>query len=127
VLPAGSKSHTRRPWNAPGYGEELAFIDGCSMTGALMEVVLPLAGPGLSTTAILIFLEAWNHFFRRLAVARRTGATVPLALTTFLGDYSIDWGAIMAGASLLILPLLVFALVIRRYLVAGLTQGAVKG
>ena len=107
--------------------DEAAIIDGCSMTGVLMRVVLPLAGPGLSTTAILVFLEAWNNFFFPLVVARRNAATVPLALTTFLGDYNIDWGAIMAGASLLILPLLVFALVIRRYLVAGLTQGAVKG
>jgi multiple sugar transport system permease protein len=74
-----------------------------------------------------VFLEAWNNFFFPLVLARRNAATVPLALTTFLGDYNIDWGAIMAGASLLILPLLVFALVIRRYLVAGLTQGAVKG
>jgi multiple sugar transport system permease protein len=107
--------------------DEAAIIDGCSMTGVLMRVVLPLTAPGLTTTAILVFLEAWNNFFYPLVVARRQAATVPLALTTFLGDYNIDWGAIMAGASLLILPLLVFALVIRRYLVAGLTQGAVKG
>jgi multiple sugar transport system permease protein len=107
--------------------DEAAIIDGCSLTGVVLRVVLPLATPGLSTTAILVFLEAWNNFFFPLVVARRNAATVPLALTTFLGDYNIDWGAIMAGASLLILPLLAFALIIRRYLVAGLTQGAVKG
>jgi multiple sugar transport system permease protein len=107
--------------------DEAAIIDGCSMTGVLVRVVLPLTAPGLTTTAILVFLEAWNNFFFPLVVTRRNAATVPLALTTFLGDYNIDWGAIMAGASLLILPLLIFAVVIRRYLVAGLTQGAVKG
>ncbi len=107
--------------------DEAAIIDGCSMTSVMIRVVVPLTAPGLTTTAILVFLEAWNNFFFPLVVTRREAATVPLALTTFLGDYNIDWGAIMAGACLLILPLLAFALVIRRYLVAGLTQGAVKG
>jgi multiple sugar transport system permease protein len=107
--------------------DEAAIIDGCSLTGVMLRVVIPLTAPGLTTTAILVFLEAWNNFFFPLVVTRRNAATVPLALTTFLGDYNVDWGAIMAGASLLILPLLVFAIVIRRYLVAGLTRGAVKG
>jgi multiple sugar transport system permease protein len=107
--------------------DEAAIIDGCSLTGVMMRVVIPLTAPGLTTTAILVFLEAWNNFFFPLVVTRRNAATVPLALTSFLGDYNIDWGAIMAGACLLILPLLVFAIVIRRYLVAGMTQGAVKG
>jgi multiple sugar transport system permease protein len=107
--------------------DEAAIIDGCSLTGVMLRVVIPLTAPGLTTTAILVFLEAWNNFFFPLVVTRRNAATVPLALTTFLGDYNIDWGAIMAGACLLILPLLAFAIVIRRYLVAGLTQGAVKG
>ncbi len=107
--------------------DEAAIIDGCSITGVLTRVMVPLVAPGLATTAILVFLEAWNNFFFPLVLARRNAATVPLALTTFLGDYNIDWGAIMAGASLLILPLLIFGVLIRKYMVAGLTQGAVKG
>ncbi len=107
--------------------DEAAIIDGCSITGAFLRVVMPLTAPGLATTAIFCFLNAWNNFFYPLVLTRRYAATVPLALTTFLGSYRIDWGAIMAGASLLILPLLVFALLVRHYIVQGLTEGAVKG
>lgn len=107
--------------------DEAAIIDGCSVTGAFLRVILPLTAPGLATTAIFCFLNAWNNFFYPLVLTRRQAATVPLALTTFLGSYLVDWGAIMAGASLLILPLLIFALLVRRYIVEGLTQGAVKG
>jgi multiple sugar transport system permease protein len=107
--------------------DEAAIIDGCSVTGAFLRVALPLTAPGLATTAILCFLNAWNNFFYPLVLTRRRAATVPLALTTFLGSYLVDWGAIMAGASLLILPLLIFALLVRRYIVQGLTQGALKG
>jgi multiple sugar transport system permease protein len=107
--------------------DEAAIIDGCSPTGAFLRVVLPLTAPGLATTAIFCFLNAWNNFFYPLILTRRAAATVPLALTTFLGSYTVNWGAIMAGASLLILPLLLFALLVRRYIVEGLTQGAVKG
>ncbi|GAB4532645.1 MAG: carbohydrate ABC transporter permease [Anaerolineae bacterium] len=107
--------------------DEAAIIDGCSVTGAFTRVVLPLTAPGLATTAIFCFLNAWNNFFYPLVLTRRQAATVPLALTTFLGSYLVDWGAIMAGASLLILPLLIFALLVRRYIVEGLTQGALKG
>lgn len=107
--------------------DEAAIIDGCSVGGAMIRVVLPVAAPGLATTAILSFLNAWNNFFYPLVLTRRNAATAPLGLTTFLGSYLVDWGAIMAGASLLILPLLVFALLIRRYIVQGLTQGAIKG
>ncbi len=107
--------------------DEAAIIDGCSVSGAFLRVVLPLTAPGLATTAIFCFLNAWNNFFYPLVLTRRNAATVPLALTTFLGSYLVDWGAIMAGASLLILPLLIFALLVRRYIVEGLTQGALKG
>ncbi len=107
--------------------DEAAIIDGCSISGAFLRVVLPLTAPGLATTAIFCFLNAWNNFFYPLVLTRRQAATVPLALTTFLGSYLVDWGAIMAGASLLILPLLIFALLVRRYIVEGLTQGALKG
>jgi multiple sugar transport system permease protein len=107
--------------------DEAAIIDGCSITGAFLRVVMPLTAPGLATTAILCFLNSWTNFFYPLILTRRVAATVPLALTTFLGSYRIDWGAIMAGASLLILPLLIFALLVRRYIVEGLAQGAIKG
>ena len=106
--------------------DEAAIIDGCSVT-------VPFARrPSAHRTGIgnhrdLLLPNAWNNFFYPLVLTRREAATVPLALTTFLGSYLVDWGAIMAGASLLILPLLIFALLVRRYIVEGLTQGAIKG
>ena len=107
--------------------DEAAMIDGCTVFSAFLKVVIPLSTPGLATTSIFCFLFSWNNFLYPLILTRRVAATVPLALTTFLGSYKIDWGAIMAGTTLLILPLLIFALLVNRYLVQGLTQGAMKG
>jgi multiple sugar transport system permease protein len=107
--------------------DEAARIDGCSTTGAFLRVVMPVTAPGLASVAIFVFLFSWNNFFYPLVLTHSRAVTVPLALTIFLGFYVVDWGAIMAGTCLLILPQLVVTVVLRRHLVKGLGQGAVVG
>ncbi len=107
--------------------DEAGRIDGCSITGAFLRVVLPTTAPGLASVAIFVFLFSWNNFFYPLVLTHSEAVTVPLALTTFLGFYIIDWSSITAGICLLILPQLIFTFVLRDYLVKGLGQGAVVG
>ena len=108
--------------------EEAARVDGCSRLGALMRVVLPLARPGLLTTGMFGFLLSWDEFLYSLIFTSTTNAkTVPVAIAEFTGKYSSDFGLVAAGGVLAALPPLVLALLFQRYIVGGLTAGAVKG
>lgn len=108
--------------------EEAARVDGCSRMGALMRVVLPLAKPGILTTGMFGFLLSWDEFLYSLIFTSTTNAkTVPVAIAEFTGKYSSDFGLVAAGGVLAALPPLVLALLFQRYIVGGLTAGAVKG
>ena len=108
--------------------EEAARVDGCTRLGALFRVILPLARPGLLTTAMFGFLLAWDEFLYSLIFTSTTNAkTIPVAIAEFTGKYSSDFGLIAAGGVLASLPPLLFALLFQRYIVGGLTSGAVKG
>jgi multiple sugar transport system permease protein len=107
--------------------EEAAYIDGASTVQALRIVVVPLAGPGIVATAILCFLHAWNDFFFALVLTRTSAMTAPVAIVNFMQYAGWDWGRITAGSVIVALPVLAFAWPVRRYLVSGLTAGAVKG
>ncbi len=107
--------------------EESARIDGASVVQTLLQVVLPLATPGLIATAILCFLFSWNEFLFALVITRSDAMTAPVAITRFLAYEGAEWGKIAAGTVVLILPVLIFAIAMRRYLVRGLLAGAVKG
>lgn len=107
--------------------EEAAWIDGATMWQAFARVVLPLAGPGLAATAILCFLFAWNDFFFALILTRTEAMTAPVAVVNFMNYEGWEWGRIAAGGTMIMLPVLAFSLVVRRYLVHGLTGGALKG
>ena len=108
--------------------EEAARVDGCSRMGALVRVVLPLARPGLLTTGMFGFLLSWDEFLYSLIFTSTTNAkTVPVAIAEFTGKYSSDFGLVAAGGVLAALPPLLLALVFQRYIVGGLTAGAVKG
>jgi len=106
--------------------EESAMIDGCSRMQALWKIVLPLAKPGLAATAILCFIFAWNEFLFALIFTRITAKTAPLAMTTLMTEREIYWGKICAGATLVILPVIVFSLIVQKHIVRGLTFGAMK-
>jgi len=106
--------------------EEAAWIDGSSVWGTFLRVALPLAAPGLAATAVLCFIYSWNDFFYALILTRTAAMTAPVAIVNFMQYEGWEWGKIAAGGTLVMLPVVVFSILVRRYLVSGLTIGAVK-
>lgn len=107
--------------------EEAAWIDGATTAQGFWRIILPLSAPGLAATAILCFLFAWNDFFFALILTRTEAMTAPVAVVNFMNYEGWEWGRIAAGGTMVMLPVLVFSLLVRKYLVHGLTGGAVKG
>jgi ABC-type glycerol-3-phosphate transport system permease component len=107
--------------------EEAAMVDGASRLQALWHVVLPLAVPGLATTAILTFVYCWNEFLFALSfTVSPERQTVPVAIALLRGRYQVPWGQMLAGAVVATLPVAVLVLLAQRWIVRGLTAGAVK-
>ncbi len=108
--------------------EDAARIDGCSRLEIFFRIILPISSPGLVSTALFIFLLAWDEFFFALIFTSSLSAkTVPVALAEFVGRYVTDINAMMAGGVLAAIPPVLLALIFHRYIVSGLTAGAVKG
>lgn len=108
--------------------EEAAMVDGATRLQALWHIILPLARPGLATTAILTFVYCWNEFLFALAFTLGPERqTVPVALALFRGQYQVPWGQILAAAMVATAPVTLLVLLCQRHLVRGLTTGAVKG
>jgi ABC-type glycerol-3-phosphate transport system permease component len=108
--------------------EEAAMMDGASRLRAFWSVVVPLARPGLTATAILTFLYCWNEFLFALSFTLGPERhTVPVAIALFRGQYQVAWGQVLAGAVVATMPVALLVLVAQRRIVAGLTAGAVKG
>jgi multiple sugar transport system permease protein len=114
--------------NVPDALEEAAMIDGCSRLGALFRVLVPIMTPGIVAAFIFNFVSCWNELF--LSVTLMTSdanKTVPTALNGFITSYNIDWGSMSAAAVLTIIPTMVLFAFASKYIVQGLTSGAVKG
>ncbi len=114
--------------NVPDALEEAAMIDGCSRLGALFRVLVPIMTPGIVAAFIFNFVSCWNELF--LSVTLMTSdanKTVPTALNGFITSYNIDWGSMSAAAVLTIIPTMVMFAFASKYIVQGLTSGAVKG
>ena len=108
--------------------EHAARIDGATRLGALVRVILPLAAPGLATTAVLCFLEGWKEFLLALTfLNEEERKTMPLVLQSFVGRGDTDWGAVMATSVLYTLPVAVVFLLLRKHLMTIRTAGAIKG
>ena len=107
--------------------EEAAEIDGAGPLAVFLRITLPLAGPGLATTAIFCFLFAWNDFFYALILTRSRAQMAPVAIVNFMNYEGWEWGKIAAGGTMIMLPVVAFSLLVRRYLIRGLTAGALKG
>jgi multiple sugar transport system permease protein len=107
--------------------EEAALIDGCSYWGAFARVALPLVTPGLVATALFSFIFAWNEFMFALLLTRRTVRTLTIIVPSLVGGHEILWGEIAAIGTIAIIPGVALSLLLQRYLVRGLTMGAVKG
>ena len=106
--------------------EEAAWIDGCGVWEAFLRVSLPLSAPGLAATAVLCFILSWNDFFYALILTRTNASTAPVAIVNFIQYTGWEWGRIAAAATLVMLPVVVFSLLVRNYLVRGLTAGGTK-
>lgn len=109
--------------------EEAAMIDGCSRSGAFWRVTFPLLAPGLVATGVFGFIQAWNEFVIALVLnARPEMMTLPVWLRTFLvANGTTNWAAIMAGSTLMAIPVIVFFLFVQGRMTSGLVSGAVKG
>jgi multiple sugar transport system permease protein len=108
--------------------EEAARLDGCSRLGILWRVVMPISVPGLISTAMFVFLVAWDEFFYALIFTSTLAAkTTPVAIAEFIGRYAVNVNGMMAGGILAALPPVILGLIFQRYIVSGMTAGAVKG
>ena len=110
----------------PASLEEAAWIDGCGVWQAFWRVSLPLTAPGLAATAVLCFIFSWNDFFYALILTRTNAITAPVAIVNFLQYEGWEWSKIAASGTLVMFPVVVFTILVRKYLVRGLTAGAVK-
>jgi len=116
----------------PGALEEAAYVDGATPFQTFYKVLLPLVGPGLVTTGLLAFIEAWNEFLFAVSFTQTPEKrTVPVAIFNFTGTtgsgFEVPWGQIMAATVIVTVPIVVLVLIFQRKILAGLTAGAVKG
>jgi N,N'-diacetylchitobiose transport system permease protein len=107
--------------------EEAAMIDGASRWGAFWRVTFPLMGPGLVATSVYAFMQAWNEFILALTLMEQGNQTLPVWLGTFKTAQGVDWGGLMAGSTLVAIPVVVFAIVLQGRIAMGTAAGAVKG
>jgi multiple sugar transport system permease protein len=108
--------------------EEAAMIDGASRFMAFRQIILPLTLPGIAATLGFVFTAAWSELlFALMLISGNDSATFPVGLLTFVSKFSVDFGQMMAAGVLALIPACLFFLLIQRYLVQGLTAGAVKG
>jgi len=106
--------------------EDAAMIDGCSRLQSFLIIVVPLVRNGIATSAIISFIFSWNQFLFSLILSGPKTKTVPVAVYNFISYGKIDWAGIGAAATLIVLPVSVFAFFVRRTIVQGLTMGALK-
>ena len=112
----------------PSSLEEAAMVDGCSPLSAFLRVALPLAIPGLMATAIMSFVMIWNEFFFALILTVRNAQTAPVVVATMVTHgLEFKWGELAAAGVICMLPAMVFTVIAQKYLVRGLTMGAIRG
>jgi multiple sugar transport system permease protein len=107
--------------------EQSAMLDGCNPWQRFTKIILPLTAPALVAAAILTALLSWNEFLLAATVAPAHAKTLPVRVSAFITDKGILWGPMSAMSTVIVVPMMMFALLAQRYLVRGLTLGAVKG
>jgi len=111
----------------PAEIEEAARVDGAGPITILWRIVVPLIAPGLASVAVFALVASWTEYlFASVLIQSDARRTIPVGLAGIIGQYQIDWGLLLAGATLTILPVVAVFAVIGRYFVAGLAEGAVK-
>ncbi|MFZ5734212.1 MAG: carbohydrate ABC transporter permease [Pseudomonadota bacterium] len=114
--------------NMPFELEEAAMVDGCTRLGAFLRVVLPISLPGLITVAIFSFLLSWTDYtFALVMIGSDANKTLPVGLASMVGSFDLRWGEVMAGSTLIALPLFAAFAMLTQYFIQGLGAGAVKG
>ena len=109
--------------------EEAAKLDGCSRFGAFFRVIVPISLPGLLSTLIFSVILAWEELLFALVLTNRVATTIPVAIAGIAGDTvnGANWGALTAVGTLTVIPVVVFALLVQKWLIKGLADGATKG
>ena len=107
--------------------EEAAEVDGADPLQRFARVALPMAAPGVASAAILTAFLSWNEFLIASSVAKRQAQVLSIAVASFVTDRGVQWGPMAAMAVIMIVPMILFALLVQRYLIRGITLGAVKG
>jgi N,N'-diacetylchitobiose transport system permease protein len=113
--------------NIPRELEEAAMVDGCSRTGAFIRVVFPLLAPGMVATSVYGFIQAWNEYLYALMLMSQEHQTATVWLGNFTTKHGTEYAPMMAGATMMAVPIVVLFLLVQRRMAAGLTAGAVKG
>jgi len=106
--------------------EEAAWLDGCGIWNAFLRITLPLTAPGLAAVAVLCFIFSWNDFFYALILTRTNAMTAPVAIINFMQYEGWEWGKMASGGTLVMLPVVLFTVLVRKWLVSGLMAGSVK-
>lgn len=107
--------------------EEAARVDGCNKAQALVKVIMPVLFPGIVATFVFAFTGAWNELLAGIMFINSNSLkTIPVAINAFIGKYSIDWGQMSAACMIALIPTVIFFAIVQKYIVQGLTQGAVK-
>jgi len=107
--------------------EESAMVDGATRQRAFMSIILPLSGPGIVTATTLSFIFSWNNFMFSQVLSMEKTKTLPIAVYNFVSYAEVDWGGVMAAAVAIMLPAILLTMIFQKYVVKGLTMGAVKG
>ncbi|MGW0332646.1 carbohydrate ABC transporter permease [Streptomyces sp. NPDC003011] len=113
--------------NIPKELEEAAMVDGCSRTSAFVRVVFPLLAPGMVATSVYGFIQAWNEYLYALMLLSQKNQTATVWLGNFTTKHGTEYAPMMAGATMMAVPIVVLFLLVQRKMAAGLTAGAVKG
>ena len=113
--------------NVPRELEEAAWVDGSAQWRTLLTIILPVSLPGILTASLLAFIFSWNNFMFSLTLSGAKTTTLPIAIYGFVGYAAVDWGGLMAAAVFITLPIIVLSLFMQKYIISGLTSGAVKG
>lgn len=111
----------------PSELEEAAMVDGLPQQKSFLLIVLPLSMPGIVTATTLSFIFSWNNFMFSQVLSQQRTRTLPIAVYNFLSYVEVDWGAVMAAAVAIMFPAIVLTMIFQKYVVQGLTAGAVKG
>jgi multiple sugar transport system permease protein len=107
--------------------EESASIDGASFLNLFFKVVVPLTLPGLLATAIFVYIFCWNEYLFAFFLTQEKAITLPIAVSWYIGEFAIEWGELNASAVISTIPVIILTLSIQKYLIRGLTLGAIKG